>query len=370
GSHTKAVTVNCAADTVTSIDVPFILSQPKLWTPDHPYLYSMELSLFDNGMSYDTERLHFGIRSITTDGNRILLNGKPITLKGFNRYDIFSRRGPILNEREVRKDLQKIKDTGANTIRVHYPQSPLTLRLLDEIGLMLIEEIPLNWWGQNWWTKEKVAQDTSILKQARITIERMIKRDRNHPCIIAWSLANECKTETDVGDYVIRELIKKARSIDDSRLITFSTNGEANQHPAFNEADIVCCNVYYGNDTAHHLNLLDSLVRKPSEEHIRRQCGYYPDKPMIVSEFGSGGIKKIRGDNSFSEEHQSEYIKQVWQAIKNVPGCSGGIVWSWADYYHRKNFINYNSYGPYGVVNINREPKESFKTISKMFQDN
>ncbi len=366
---TKEVNIHCPPDTTIFANVQFTVEDAELWSTKHPKLYTMKISLKNKKMLCDKKEYLFGIREIKAIGKNLFLNNKKIYIKGFNRYDIFDKRGPILNEKEIRADLLKIKTTGANIIRVHYPQSPLTLKLLDELGIMLIEEIPLNWWGENWWTKEKVVQDTAILKQAETTVEKMIHRDKNHPSIIIWSLANECKTDSKVGEYAIRKLIHKAKKLDNTRLVTFTTNGDVKNHKAFEDADIISCNIYYGNDSAHHFASLDSLVRKPSENKIREQCSYYPNKPMIVTEFGAAGIKNIYGNNSFSEDFQAEYINNVWKAIKNVPACSGGILWSWADYYHRKNFNNYNTFGPYGVLNINREPKKSFKTIIKLFHE-
>ena len=361
----------CAADTLTSLRVSLSLPGVECWSPDNPRLYRLFVSLFNKKRVLDCQNYRFGVRSIGTRGRQILLNNIPLTIKGVNRYDIFDRRGPILDEQAIRADLQQIKQTGANTVRVHYPQSPLTLRLLDEVGLLLIEELPLNWWGQNWWDATPVVQDTSILPQARRTLKKMIQRDKNHPCIFAWSVANECKTESEVGTYVVEQLIEAAHRLDSTRLVTFTVNSETNIQPAFESADFISCNVYYGNDTAYHVNLLDSLVRLPSENYIRRQCKYYPNKPVLVTEFGAAGIYDIAGDVLFSEDFQTEYITRVWQAIQNVPECSGGILWCWADYYHRKYFTQtYAPFGPYGVLNVERKPKKAFKILCRIYGDN
>ncbi len=366
----KKYKINCPANTQSSVFIPFFVSNLKKWSPSSPKLYSLSVLLSNNKKNYDWQTYRFGIRSIHTKGHKILLNGEPIKIKGVNRYDIFDRRGPIEDVEEIRKDLLNIKKMGANTIRVHYPQSPLTLNLMDEIGLLLIEELPLNWWGQNWWNNEKVVQDTSILKQARTTLEKMIKRDKNHPCIIAWSLANESKTDTKVGTYVIKKIIKKVRSLDSTRLITFTVNNKVSNHTAFKDVDFISRNIYHGNNNAYHISMIDSMVRIPSENDIRNACNYYQNKPMIVSEFGVAGIKNIYGDVLFSEDYQAEYIKAVWKAISNVKECSGGILWSWSDYYHRKYFNQtYAPFGPYGVLNVNKVPKKSFEILSILFNE-
>jgi len=370
GHIEKKINLHCAASSDTSVVIQLNMERAKLWSPETPNLYELNVLLSDSTKIYDSRDLKFGIRNIKTQERNIVLNNKILKIKGVNRYDIFDRRGPILDEQEIRNDLLKIKQMGVNTIRVHYPQTPLTLRLLDEVGLLLIEELPLNWWGQNWWDDEKVFQDTSILKQASITLEKMILRDKNHPCIIAWSLANECKTDTKVGNYVLKRLIKKARSLDSTRLITFTVNDEVGKHKAFEDVDFISCNIYNGNNSAYHIDMLNSMVRIPSENDIRSACNYFPNKPMVVSEFGATGIKNIYGDVLFSEDYQAEYIKYVWKAITNVDECSGGILWSWADYYHRKYFNHtYAPFGPYGVVSVNRKPKKSFEVLLELFNE-
>jgi beta-glucuronidase len=201
-----------------------------------------------------------------------------------------------------------------------------------------------------------------------MTLQKMIQSDKTPPCLFAWSLANECKTETKTGAYVLKELIVEAHRLDSTRLTTFTVNSETNMHPAFEIADFVSCNVYFGNDNAYHETMLDSLVRLPSEKYIRRQCNYYVDKPLLVSEFGASGIYGISGDVLFSEDFQAKYIKKVWEAIENVPQCSGGVLWCWADYYHRKYFTQtYAPFGPYGILNVERKPKKAFKMTCQIF---
>ncbi len=116
--------------------------------------------------------------------------------------------------------------------------------------------------------------------------------------------------------------------------------------------------------------MLDSLVRIPTENDIRNESKYYPDKPFIVSEFGAAGIKNLHGDLLFTEDFQAEYIKSVWNAIKNVEECGGGILWCWTDYYHRKYFNHtYAVFGPYGVLNVNKYSKKSLKVLSQLFNE-
>ena len=364
----KSLILVCPADSSIFDSLLLKINKPALWSPENPSLYNLSVAISHDEKIIDAEDYYFGIRTIKTAGRRLILNDKLIYLKGVNRYDILGRKGHMTDENTIRRDLLRIKELGANVIRVHYPQSSLMLDLADEIGLMIIEELPINWWGQNWWDNKSVEQDTSLLIYAKCMLQKMIERDKNHPCIIAWSMANESKTETKTGTYVINRLIKETRALDDTRLITFTVNNEAGRHRAFENADFISCNIYYGNDNAYHIDLLDSLVRIASEKKLKAQCRYFPDKPLIVSEFGAAGLYGIHGDVIFSEEWQAEYIRQVWMAIKNVPECGGVVLWSWRDYYHRKYFTNtYAPFGPYGILNVRSIPKKSFYILKKLY---
>jgi len=198
-----------------------------------------------------------------------------------------------------------------------------------------------------------------------------MRRNKNHPCLIIWSMANESKTETEVGIRVMRKLIHRAKELDPSRLVTFvSVNGDVRDQKAYADADLVAVNIYYGlfmGEIAHHESQLDELARKPSEEYLRRTLDGFPDKPMIVSEFGMRGIRAIHGDVDYSADVQAAYIQSVWKAITSFDELSGGVLWCWADYYHRRNFILYAPFGPYGVVTVDRQVKPALRALTRMY---
>jgi len=262
-----------------------------------------------------------------------------------------------------------MKSVGINTIRVHYPQSPELLSLYDEFGFMMLEEVPLNWWGQKWWG-EDVTQSLDILDQAKPALKKMIRRDKNHPCVIIWSMCNECKTDNEIGITVMRELLRLAKSLDPTRPVTFVSNGNPMDHLGYDEADIVCFNKYYGTlegSLCDDMSQIDSLGFQPFVKELQLVRNSFVNKPIIITEFGAQGIKNIHGDAPYSEEFQAAYIERIWEGIRSVPGVSGGVLWCWADYYHRKYLITYNDYGPYGVVTVDRKPKKSLEAIARMY---
>lgn len=368
-SFNKIQKIKCVAKESTKINFDFELDRPNLWSPDTPVLYTAIASIKKENIVLDDLTEKFGIRKINVEGTSILLNGKPVTIKGVHRYDAYDKFGPTPPEKLVREELALMKSVGINLIRVHYPQAPNLIALFDEYGFFLMEEIPLNWWGQTNYTKilpigGKAVQSLAILDQAKSTLRKMIARDKNHPCIIIWSMANESVTYSETGIKVMRELLKLAKSLDATRLVTFVAEGEAVKHLAFDEADIVCFNKYVDCDYIHQI---DSVAYLPLVKELAEYRSYFGNKPILMTEFGREGIKGMHGDVWASEEFQSAYIESMWKALKNNSTISGGIVWTWADYFHEPHFALNASYGPYGVVTGDRKQKLSLDTLTSMY---
>lgn len=350
------------------VEIDLVLDKAELWSPEKPVLYKATARLKNKGIILDDLTERIGIREIKAQGQTMLLNGKPFIVQGVNRYDEYDQYGPNPPEDLLRKELALMKKTGINTIRVHYPQSPHLLSLYDEFGFVMLEEVPLNWWGVKWFGEVK--QTLDILPQAKDALTKIIKRDKNHPCIIIWSMGNECETTNEVGTTVMRELLKLGRSLDQTRLLTFVSNSKPGQNPAYQDADVVCVNMYHGSlqgKVCNHISEIDSLGYYPLVKDLKRFSKVYPEKPIFLTEFGTQGVKNIHGDINHSEEFQAAYIERIWQGIRSVPNCSGGVLWSWADYYHRKYLITYAAYGPYGAVTVDRKPKKSLQALTRMY---
>lgn len=361
--------VRCLANGVAIVSISFDWPEAELWSPETPILYEAQVRLQRDDIILDEVSDRFGIRAVTVRGNQILLNGVPLRIQGVNRYDEYDGYGPTTPAEIVRQELLRIKRAGANLIRTHYPQDPALLRMLDEIGLLMMTETSLCWWGVPWWGEVSHEHDAAIIADAERTLMAMIRRDKNHPCIIAWSMANECGTDTEVGIAAMRRLLRTAKALDSTRLVTFVAAGDARQHLAFDEADFVSVNTYLGIFTPekpHRITEFPAKVTEPTAAHLRAWREHFQDKPILVTEFGGQGIRGVRGDTAFTEDYQAAYIEAVWQAIVDA-GIAGGVLWCWADYYHRRDFITYAPYGPYGVVTVDRQAKVSLTSLAQMF---
>ncbi len=216
GSVSQIKKLLCKSQSTTEIDFIFHIEGAALWSPDSPNLYTSRTLLTSDGKAQDMVDERFGIREAIVEGTSIMLNGKPIQVNGSHRYDAYDRLDPYPPEHLIREELSLIKSVGINLIRVHYPASPDFWDLLDEYGLMMMEELRLTWWGLKWKGVQSIGgeaeQSLDILDQAKSTLTEIINRDKNHPCIVIWSMANECATTSEIGITAMRELLKLAKS--------------------------------------------------------------------------------------------------------------------------------------------------------------
>jgi len=347
------------------VDLALVIPEARLWSPEHPILYGARVRLLAGRGEVDTLAERFGIRSIGTRGREILLNGSRLRVRGVNRYDEFPGRGPVADEAAIRADLEAVKATGANLVRTHYPPSPAHLEIADEIGILVMEEVPLNWWRASFRPKAPPElDDDRIVDLAEKTLEQMVRRDGNHASLVIWSMANECETSDERGVRAMRRLLARARALDPSRLLTYVASQNFEKNRAFDDADLVAVNLYYGmwdGETADDIGQIEERVFVPTRRALADVAATFPGKPVLLSEFGTIGIPGSGGDVRFSEDYQAAYVSAVWRAVEADPDIAGGIVWCWADYRHRNGFTNdFPTYfGPFGLVTLDRHPKKA-----------
>ncbi len=230
----RSIPLKLAAAATSIQNVSLSIENAKRWSPESPSLYTLAATIESGGKTIDSVSDRFGVRKIEVRGREILLNGERFRVKGVNRYDEYGKYGPNAPRDLIVDDLRTMKQAGVNFIRVHYPQSPDLLSLYDEMGFVMMEEVPINWWGNGFSGKGNEVLSEDILTQAIPFLEGMIHRDKNHPCLIIWSMANESKTETEVGIRVMRTLIQRAKELDKTRLVTFvSVNGDVKEQKAY-----------------------------------------------------------------------------------------------------------------------------------------
>ena len=294
-------------------------TKPVLWSPANPKLYEV---IITSGL--DSIREWIGFRNIEVRGTDILLNGKPVFLKGVNIHEeIPSRMGRAWSEADASLLLGWARELGCNFVRLaHYPHNEHIVRLADKLGIMVWEEIPL-WQGIQF-------TNPVILNKANTLLKEMINRDRNRAAVIFWSLSNETNPSKDRNE-VLAKMATFARSLDSTRLITsafhqlkWEKNTVTIDDPLSESLDVLAVNQYLG--------WYRNWNYKPEEMEWKSLF----EKPLLMSEFGGEALYGNHGPadtaSSWSEEYQEQLYKDQLSMIKKIPNLRGTIPWILADF--------------------------------------
>ena len=323
-----------ASDDLVEIEATASLkpADMKLWQLDEPVCYQLQTVV-----PGDTVTTTFGIRKVEVKNAQLLLNGEPIKVAGGNRVVDHPGLGSLEPDWLVEKDLTMMKKTGMEFHRLtHYTTTEAVLNWADRSGMLIVAE------AGNWQlTPEQMDNDT-IRTKFRQQFDEMVKRDWNHPSLIAYSVGNEYLSETPSGQRWTKDMIAHAKETDPTRLYTFATMRQSilpknPEDEASQYVDFVCANIY-GNQVA----ILDNIHR------------LYPDKPILISEYG------IRVDNKNGEQGQVDYLKKYLNDIRSRPYVVGASWWSYNDYESRHYGTNKNGYRPWGLVDPDRSPRQLY----------
>ncbi|MEH0153020.1 glycoside hydrolase family 2 TIM barrel-domain containing protein [Limibacter armeniacum] len=315
--HTQEIKVNKEGVTDFTVEV----SRLELWSPENPKRYQVIIEAGEDKISDQ-----IGFRTVETSGKQILLNGNPIFLKGICLHDENPLRQDRANSMEDAKlVLDWAQELGCNFIRLaHYPHQENIVRLADEMGILLWEELPL-YWGINWGNPE-------VLNKAKAQYAELIKRDYNRASSIIWSVANETAPTTDRTQF-LSELVDYVREMDDTRLISAACkkDQELDGHPdsvytysdpLMSKLDVISLNEYLG----WYGGLPEACRTKSFQTKI--------EKPIIVSEFGGGALQGFHGDSltRWSEEFQEYLYKESIAMFDRIDGLAGMTPWILVDF--------------------------------------
>lgn len=330
----------------------FNVDNPELWEPGRGYLYKFCVKTEED--RYIEE---FGIRSVQVVDDMFLINGKPFYFKGFGKHEDSDVNGKGLNEALNIKDFNLLKWIGANSIRTsHYPYAEELMQLADREGLVVIDEVPAV--GMAFWDGQKVFDGSRVneetLKHHLQCLEEMYQRDKNHPCVVMWSVANEAATYEPQSVPYFTKVIDKMRALDGTRPVTMVHTSPAETDKVSQMLDVVCVNRYYGWYTDHaHLDVIGLQLEK---EMITWHNKY--KKPVIMTEYGAdtiAGLHKLPSV-SFSEEFQCEFLEEYHKVFDRLDFVIGEHVWAFADF-ATKQGLNRIDGNKKGIFTRNRQPK-------------
>lgn len=339
----------------------------KTWSPEHPNLHTVTVTFAGDAV---VER--FGIRTVATRGQEILINGNPVRLLGVNRHESHPELGPVQPDHLALDDLRMLRELGCNFVRcVHYQQNAAFLDLCDQMGFLVWEE-SLGWGCLE---ADALAPETAAL--AVKSTELMVGRHINNPSVIIWAFLNEGCDDTPGGKRWYGEIAAAIRALDASRLVSFASNhgdrGICHEH-----ADVISINSYPGwfaGAEACHAHYLGSL--KPEVDRLSAWFSRpeFAGKPLIMTEIGTCALWGFHdyGRSQWSEEFQSDYDEAACHAVLGNPRFAGIVLWQMFD---SKSYVNVGAIrgkprgmNCAGLVDEYRRPKLAFETVRAIYRD-
>ena len=330
-----------------------------LWSPESPKLYSVEIS---SETDHVTDRI--GFRSIAVRGTDILLNGKPVFLRGISLHEESPlRSGRAWNEDDARTLLGWAKDLECNFVRLaHYPHNEAMLRMADELGFLVWEEVPVYWTIQ--W------ENPDTLRNAENQLTELITRDHNRAALIIYSVANETPISEPRNRFLL-ELVRLAHSSDPTRLVSAALQEDEVQEggrlsyrindPIAKELDVMGGNEYIG---WYGHSIADLDITDWSSKY---------DKPMIMSEFGADALFGNHGDPQarWTEEYQESLYEHQVAMLKRITFLRGTTPWVLKDFRSpRRTLPGVEDYfNRKGLVSDHGEKKKAFFTLQKFYRD-
>ncbi len=330
----------------------------KLWSPEYPNLYDLKVELLDNGIVFDEYSLSVGIRTIEVKGTQLLLNGKPIFLKGCAKHEDFPVVGKGYLPALITKDYDLLRWIGANSFRTsHYPYSEQMMDMADRLGFLIIDETPAV--GLTF-SKDIIDRHLDLCQRY---IKELIERDKNHPSVIMWSLANEPSRSIAAKDF-FRAMYDTARNIDSTRPITLVSMVGASER-AFEFLEVICLNRYYGWYTQS--GQIDEGCKLLSNELDKINSKY--KKPLILSEFGTDTLAGCHSEQPemWSEEYQVEFIKNYLEVLKSKDYVVGAHIWNMCDFKTSQSIIRAKGLNHKGVFTRDRKPKMAAHFLRKLW---
>lgn len=338
----------------------------KLWEPLNAYLYTLKVELVNDGQTVDVYEEPFGVRTVEVKDGKFYINRKPFYFKGFGKHEDSPIHGRGFAEAVNVMDFNLMKWIGANSFRTaHYPYSEELMRLADREGFVVIDETPAVGVHLNFHATEDMIPDGQSTWERVQTFEHhqdvlrdMIARDKNHPCVVMWSIANEAATE-EVGAYeYFKPLVDLTKSTDpQSRPVAIVTYiGSSIERDKISDiVDVLAFNRYYGwYEYPEDLEVAEVMLRKELEGWKTR----YPDKPMIMTEYGAdtvAGMHEVNG-GLFTEEFQCEYLRMNHKVFDSIDTFIGEHVWNFADFATSPSIRRVNG-NKKGIFTRERKPK-------------
>uniref|UniRef100_A0A3Q0RY42 Glucuronidase beta n=1 Tax=Amphilophus citrinellus TaxID=61819 RepID=A0A3Q0RY42_AMPCI len=333
----------------------------KLWWPylmhENPgYLYSMEVRQHANVHEGDVYTLPVGIRTVNVTSTQFLINNKPFYFHGVNKHEDSDIRGKGLDWPLMVKDFNLMKWLGANSFRTsHYPYAEEILQMCDRHGIVVIDECP----GVG--IKDIRSFGNASLSHHLVVMDELVLRDKNHPSVVMWSVANEPAAELLPAKFYFKTLIKHTKALDQTRPVTYITMTNYDRDQGAPYVDVVCVNSYFSwyRDSGH-LEVIPIQLNTHFENWYRKY-----QKPIIQSEYGADAVDP---PVMFSEEYQSALLQSYHDVFdqKRKQYVIGELIWNFADFMTTQGIFRVVG-NKKGIFTRQRQPKASAFILKRRY---
>ena len=332
------------------------IANPKLWSSENPYLYTVKTTIRENGKVLDDVSNPLGFRWFKYDANGFYLNGKPVKLRGANRHQDYAGMGNAVPDSIHIRDMELMKSAGYNFVRLaHYPQDPAILQAADRLGIMLWEEIPL---------VNYITISQKFNENAETMLKEMIRQHRNHPSVIMWGYMNEIylRVPKENAENIRKETVVLARNLDKlaheedatrPTTIAFHGNDIYNQMNLGEIPNIVGWNLYSG----WYSNKFEDFGKFLDAQHTK-----YPNRPLIISEYGANSDLRLHSNASrrfdSTAEYQRMFHESYLEQMNARPYLLGSTLWNEFDFGAELRGENMPHVNNKGMWTYDRQPKD------------
>jgi beta-glucuronidase len=348
------------------------------WAPGDGYLYDLEIQLVREGLVADSYHQTVGVRTVAVDGIRFLVNGEPFSFTGFGKHEDIPVIGKGHNDPFLLHDFELLRWIGANSFRTsHYPYAEDVLDYADRQGMVVIDEtaaVGLNmglgggiFGGQGYQTFSPETVNDQTQEVHAQAISELIARDKNHPSVVLWSIANEPESETPEAEDYFRPLFDVARQADPTRPVGF-VNVMLAPHGKCRVSqfgDVLMLNRYYG----WYVQTGDLEAAELAwQEELTAWAG--EGKPIIITEYGADtypGLHSVAAGNPWSEEYQVDYLDMNHRVFDRIDAVVGEQVWNFADFTTTSGIMRVGG-NKKGVFTRDRQPKAAAHALRRRWR--
>jgi beta-galactosidase len=353
--------VGSARNKITKAEFSGVVENVKSWSAEQPALYKLLITLADaKGNVVEATSIYTGFRTSEIRNGQLLINGKPVLLKGVNRHEHDAVYGHVMSEEMMLKDIQLMKQFNINAVRTcHYPNDTRWYELCDKYGIYLYDEANIESHGFGY-APDKTLANKPEWKESHIERNlRMVARDKNFPSIIVWSMGNEAG---DGPNFVA--CYDAIKGVDTSRPVHY----ERAERPAGkDDADMPWYKIRHTDILGHMYARMDWIKKS--------YLGKYPDRPFIWCEY------------SHAMGNSNGNFQDYWNLVESEPQLQGGFIWDWVDqglakytpdgklYYgyggdfEPEGVYNDGNFCCNGIVAADRTPHPAMWEIKKAYQN-